>query len=127
MTSNPKAPLDLDPAETADWLNSLEAVLEHSGEERAAFLIQRLFEEAQRQGICPELPVTTDYVNTIPVAEEPAYPGDRALDAQEERALARAVCARLVWKTSVRLSTAPVRHGAASGASWPSSGPPARS
>ncbi len=82
MTSNPKVPIDLDPAETADWLNSLEAVLEHSGEERAAFLIQRLFEEAQRQGIRPELPVTTDYVNTITVAEEPAYPGDRAMEAR---------------------------------------------
>ena len=82
MTSNPKEPIDLDPAETADWLNSLEAVLEHSGEERAAYLIRRVLQEAQRMGVRPELPLTTDYVNTIPAHEEPAYPGDRQLEAR---------------------------------------------
>jgi pyruvate dehydrogenase E1 component len=82
VTSNPKEPIDLDPAETADWLNSLEAVLEHSGEERAAYLVRRLFEEAQRQGVRPELPLTTDYVNTIPVHEQPDYPGDTAMEAR---------------------------------------------
>ena len=44
MTSNPKETLDLDPAETADWLESLDAVLAHAGEERAAYLMRRLME-----------------------------------------------------------------------------------
>jgi pyruvate dehydrogenase E1 component len=82
VTSNPKEPIDLDPAETGDWLDSLEAVLEHSGPERVAFLVTRLLEAAQRQGARPELPVSTDYVNTVPVDEQPAYPGDREMEGR---------------------------------------------
>ena len=80
MTSNPKESIDLDPSETSDWLESLEAVLEHSGPDRVAYLVRRLLEEAQRQGARPQLPINTDYVNTIPVEEEPAYPGDREME-----------------------------------------------
>ena len=80
MTSNPKEVIDLDPSETGDWLDSLESVLEHAGPERVAYLVKRLVEAAQRQGARPELPLTTDYVNTIPVEEEPAYPGDRDIE-----------------------------------------------
>jgi pyruvate dehydrogenase E1 component len=82
VTSNPKETIDLDPAETADWLDSLDAVLDHSGQDRAVFLLRRLYEAAQRQGARPELPLTTDYVNTIPVEEEPAYPGDPQMEAR---------------------------------------------
>jgi pyruvate dehydrogenase E1 component len=82
VTSNPKEPIDLDPAETGDWLDSLEAVLEHSGPERVAFLVTRLLEAAQRQGARPELPVATDYVNTITLDEQPAYPGDREMEGR---------------------------------------------
>jgi pyruvate dehydrogenase E1 component len=84
VTSNPKEPIDLDPAETSDWLDSLEAVLEHSGPERVAFLVTRLLEASQRQGARPELPVTTDYVNTIPVEDQPGYPGDREMEKRIE-------------------------------------------
>jgi pyruvate dehydrogenase E1 component len=80
VTSNPKESIDLDPSETSDWLESLEAVLEHSGPDRVAYLVRRLLEEAQRQGARPQLPINTDYVNTIPVEEEPAYPGDREME-----------------------------------------------
>ena len=72
--------IDLDPAETSDWLDSLEAVLEHSGPERVSFLVRRLLEASQRQGARPDLPINTDYVNTIPVEEEPPYPGDREME-----------------------------------------------
>ncbi len=77
--------IDLDPAETGDWLDSLEAVLEHSGPERVAYLVRRLLEEAQRQGARPDLPINTDYVNTIPVDDEPAYPGDPELEGKVSR------------------------------------------
>ncbi len=33
--------------------------------------------------------VTTDYVNTIPVAEQPAYPGDHAIE--------RRICSAVRW------------------------------
>ena len=77
--------IDLDPAETGDWLESLEAVLEHSGPDRVAYLVRRLLEEAQRQGARPDLPINTDYVNTIPADDEPAYPGDAELEGRVSR------------------------------------------
>ncbi len=76
---------DLDPLETSDWIDSLEAVLEHAGPERAAFILRRLMDTAQRKGVRPAIPLTTDYVNTIPVSEEPAYPGDLAMEKRIRR------------------------------------------
>jgi pyruvate dehydrogenase E1 component len=101
VTSNPKETLDLDPAETADWLDSLDAVLAHSGEERAAYLVRRLMDEAQRQGLRPDLPVTTDYVNTIPVHEQPAYPGDPEMEARI-RAIIRWNAMAMVQRANTR-------------------------
>ena len=103
MTSNPKERLDLDPAETSDWLESLEAVLEHSGPERVAFLVRRLLEQAQRQGARPELPITTDYVNTIPVEEEPEYPGDSDME-RRIRGIIRWNAVAMVQRANSRFS-----------------------
>ncbi|WP_053174709.1 pyruvate dehydrogenase (acetyl-transferring), homodimeric type [Nonomuraea sp. SBT364] len=58
---------DLDPQETAEWLESLEAVRRIAGDERAGFLLRRL-----ATGTRP--------LNTVPAAEEPAYPGDLELE-----------------------------------------------
>jgi pyruvate dehydrogenase E1 component len=71
---------DLDPQETAEWLEALEQVADEAGPDRAAFLVQRLFDRAQRAGAAPTLPVTTPYVNTIPPEEESPYPGDRSIE-----------------------------------------------
>ena len=43
MTEDPRRQ-DIDPEETRDWLDAIEAVLEHDGPERAQFLIERLAE-----------------------------------------------------------------------------------
>ncbi|MER6948724.1 pyruvate dehydrogenase (acetyl-transferring), homodimeric type [Nonomuraea sp. NPDC000554] len=58
---------DLDPQETAEWLESLEAVRRAAGHERAEFLLRRLATSSRP-------------VNTVPTAEEPAYPGDLELE-----------------------------------------------
>jgi pyruvate dehydrogenase E1 component len=87
VTSNPKEPLDVDPLETKEWLDSLDAVVEHSGHERGAFLVGRVVEAALRQGVRPDLPITTDYVNTIPEWEEPNYPGDAVLEKKIRRVI----------------------------------------
>jgi pyruvate dehydrogenase E1 component len=71
---------DRDPQETQEWVESLESVAEHSGRERAKFLLSRVIETSRRLGVDPVLPLSTDYVNTIPVDEEPAYPGDAHLE-----------------------------------------------
>jgi len=73
-------PVDTDPTETAEWLESLHYVLKSHGPERVQFLIKKLQEEANRAGV--ELPFdpTTPYINTIPPDQQPVYPGNRDLE-----------------------------------------------
>jgi pyruvate dehydrogenase E1 component len=69
---------------TNGWLESLEDVLDHVLEDESP---QRTtaFLEGLTQRLCAagvEVPrvVNTPYVNTIPRSEQPAYPGDRAIE-----------------------------------------------
>ncbi|MFG0250889.1 MAG: pyruvate dehydrogenase (acetyl-transferring), homodimeric type, partial [Phycisphaeraceae bacterium JB051] len=72
--------VDIDPAETSEWLESLEYVLKDKGPARVQYLPSILDENAQRLGI--ELPYTqtTPYINTIPRSKQPKYPGNRELE-----------------------------------------------
>ncbi|MCF6466874.1 pyruvate dehydrogenase (acetyl-transferring), homodimeric type [Nonomuraea sp. MG754425] len=74
---------DLDPQETAEWLESLEAVRRAAGPERADYLLRRLTTSSRP-------------INTVPTSEEPPYPGDLAL---EER-----VAAYDRWNAAVMIS-----------------------
>jgi pyruvate dehydrogenase E1 component len=76
--------LDQDPEETREWLESIESVLRAGGGERAHFLLERLIDHARRSGAYLPFKPNTAYVNTIPVAQEPAYPGDRATEKRLE-------------------------------------------
>ncbi|SDO12399.1 pyruvate dehydrogenase (acetyl-transferring), homodimeric type [Pseudomonas jinjuensis] len=67
---------DIDPTETQEWLDSLESVLEHEGEERAHYLLTRMGELATRTGTQLPYAITTPYRNTIPVTHEARMPGD---------------------------------------------------
>ncbi|MCE9546886.1 MAG: pyruvate dehydrogenase (acetyl-transferring), homodimeric type [Planctomycetia bacterium] len=71
---------DVDPAETAEWLESLDYVLESRGRDRVRQLLAALSERAYRAGV--ELPFTanTPYINTIPGDKQPAYPGNREIE-----------------------------------------------
>jgi len=71
---------DPDPQETREWLESLESLIETEGEERAEFLLQQLVDSARRACRKLKLNATTAYVNTIPLSEQPPYPGDLALE-----------------------------------------------
>lgn len=86
----PSAPLDQvgqdeDEGETQEWLESLQAVVAHSGSQRAEFLLTKLVDQAYR---CHRLSVPlvhTAYVNTIDVSDEPVYPGDEALEEEIQK------------------------------------------
>jgi len=67
---------DNDPAETREWLDSLEYVLEHHGVERANFLLERLSARMTKTGARLPYTITTPYRNTIPSAQEAPMPGD---------------------------------------------------
>ena len=66
--------------ELQEWLESLDDVLATGGPRRAGELLRALGLRAAERGISPPPSITTPYVNTIPPAAEPRYPGDRALE-----------------------------------------------
>ena len=71
---------DPDPMETAEWRDSLQGVLQHSGVDRARFLLETLRDEGERIGAQPAFNANTSYINTIPVETQPEYPGDREME-----------------------------------------------
>jgi pyruvate dehydrogenase E1 component len=71
---------DPDAAETADWIDSLHAVLHHQGSARASFLVERLMAEAQRAGAPAPSSLNTPYVNTIPPEREARADWDRNVE-----------------------------------------------
>ena len=71
---------DDDPQETAEWLDALDYVIAKGGPERAAYLLTRLKQRAFQRGVRYAGVATTPYVNTIPVDQQPDYPGDREIE-----------------------------------------------
>ena len=66
---------DADPGETAEWVEALQAVLDAGGKERARFILSKLSSAAWEWGVQWRAARNTPYVNTVRVADEPAYPG----------------------------------------------------
>ena len=71
---------DIDPAETSEWLDSLDSVVDVRGKARARYLLTRLMERAREQGVGVPSAVSTPYLNTIPAEQEPWFPGDEHLE-----------------------------------------------
>jgi pyruvate dehydrogenase E1 component len=73
-------PEDMDPQETREWLDALEALIEAEGGERAHFLLEALVDKARRRGVEVPFKATTAYLNTIPPHLEERSPGDHQLE-----------------------------------------------
>ncbi len=71
---------DIDPQETQEWLDALEAVLEREGVERAHYLLERMIDKARRSGAYLPYSANTAYVNSIPLTHQERFPGDRAME-----------------------------------------------
>ncbi len=67
---------DTDVQETKEWVEALAAVVEHEGPARAHYLIETLIATAREEGINIPYSATTEYINTIPVDQQPPYPGN---------------------------------------------------
>ena len=67
--------IDIDPAETEEWLESLRYVLESKGPQRATYLLAKLNETAHQAGVELPFSATTPYVNTIRSRKTAAVPG----------------------------------------------------
>jgi pyruvate dehydrogenase E1 component len=67
---------DLDPAETSEWVESLDALARARGPVRAGRVLRHVLQRSEELGI----DLRSDYLNTIPPTEEPPYPGDEAIE-----------------------------------------------
>jgi pyruvate dehydrogenase E1 component len=89
---------DTDPSETAEWLESLDAVVNEQGRTRARYLLLRLLARARQQAIGIPSLTSTDYINTITPDEEPWFPGDEYVE--------RRIRAYIRWNAAVMVSRA---------------------
>ena len=71
---------DRDPQETAEWLESLDALAKTHGRGRAREIMQSLLRRSHDLQLNVPLVPTTDYINTISPEDEPEFPGDEQLE-----------------------------------------------
>ena len=74
------AVIDADPQETREWQDALTGVIAQEGTERAHFLIEQVIAHARAEGIDIPYSATTEYLNTIPVDQQPPYPGNADIE-----------------------------------------------
>ncbi|BCW11071.1 pyruvate dehydrogenase (acetyl-transferring), homodimeric type [Paenarthrobacter sp. YJN-D] len=71
---------DRDPEETAEWIESLDALIAEQGTERAQYIMRSLLQRAGARSVGVPMVTTTDYVNTIPVDQEAPFPGNEEFE-----------------------------------------------
>ena len=76
----PKDAAELEALETREWLESLDYVLQSGGPARVRRLLRELANHAQSKGVRQPFTANTPYINTIPVPEEPPFPGSREIE-----------------------------------------------
>jgi pyruvate dehydrogenase E1 component len=76
----PKDPAELEALETREWLDSLDYVLQSGGPARVSRLLRELSDHARRSGVRQPFTANTPYINTIPAAEQPPFPGSREIE-----------------------------------------------
>ena len=89
---------DIDPEETAEWIDSFDAVVEAQGRPRARFLLMKILERARASQVDFPATVSTPYVNSIPRDQEPWFPGDEHLE--------RRIRAYIRWNAAVMVTRA---------------------
>ncbi len=90
---------DVDPSETAEWLEAVEDVLRVHGPERVGQLLGDVVNEARLSGAPVPISDATGYINTIPPEEEPPMPGDPEIE-RSLRSLVRWNAAALVLQAN---------------------------
>jgi pyruvate dehydrogenase E1 component len=75
-------PKDMDPAETREWLDAFNNIVEIEGQDRATFILRKLLDHARRLRV-PLPPVqNTHYANTISLADQPQFPGNSEVESR---------------------------------------------
>ena len=89
---------DIDPDETQEWLDSLDALLDERGRTRARYVMLKLLERARESNVGVPALLSTDYINTIAPEREPWFPGDEHIE--------RRIRAFIRWNAAVMVSRA---------------------
>ena len=89
---------DIDPDETREWIESLDAAVDSDGRQRARFLMLKLLERARERQVGVPALRSTDYINTIPPEREPWFPGDEDIE--------RRIRAYIRWNAAIMVSRA---------------------
>ncbi|HET9859031.1 MAG TPA: pyruvate dehydrogenase (acetyl-transferring), homodimeric type, partial [Nocardioidaceae bacterium] len=92
---------DIDPDETQEWVDSLDALLDERGKARARYVMLKLLERARERQVGVPALRSTDYINTIPPEREPWFPGDEHIE-RRIRAFIRWNAAVMVVKANKR-------------------------
>jgi pyruvate dehydrogenase E1 component len=71
---------DRDPEETAEWIESLGALVESQGHERGREIMLSLLKHSKDLHLGVPMVPTTDYINTIAPENEPEFPGNEELE-----------------------------------------------
>ncbi|MDA0260289.1 MAG: pyruvate dehydrogenase (acetyl-transferring), homodimeric type [Actinobacteria bacterium] len=105
MSTNDQAPdhlidqlVDTDPQETAEWTESLDAVLKNAGPVRARYLMLAMLDRAGENNLGVPALRATDYINSIPPKQEPEFPGDEFIE--------RRIRAFIRWNAAVMVHRA---------------------
>jgi pyruvate dehydrogenase E1 component len=79
---------DIDPDETQEWVESLDALLDERGRDRARYVMLKLLERARERQVGVPALRSTDYINTISPEREPWFPGTSTSSAGSARSSA---------------------------------------
>jgi pyruvate dehydrogenase E1 component len=75
-------PPDADPAETREWLEAFDALVEAEGRERATFLLRKLLDHARARRVPLPPVLNTPYKNSVALADQPQFPGNLELESR---------------------------------------------
>jgi pyruvate dehydrogenase E1 component len=89
---------DIDPEETQEWVDSLDALIDERGRDRARYVMLSLLARAREKQVGVPALRSTDYINTIPPESEPWFPGDEDVE--------RRIRAYIRWNAAVMVSRA---------------------
>lgn len=67
---------NFDEIEVQDWIESLDYVIQNRGAQRANLLLDQLRAYALQRGVQIPFSANTPYINTIPLEQQPLYPGN---------------------------------------------------
>ena len=77
--------VDVDPQETAEWIESFDNLVEAQGNYRARYVMLSLLRRAAERNVGVPSLRSTDYINTIPPEREPWFPGDEDIEKKIRR------------------------------------------